>query len=104
MALVYIDYYMVFHLWLQQTKKATVINKCTSIAGRFDGHADALKWYIQHCPMKQIQGHTICPWMLPLVNYLLRIAPVAARAPGKQMKVKKYTYFAGRFVGHRMHR
>ncbi len=30
----------------------------------------------------------------------LQIAPVAARVTGKQMTMKKYTYFAGRLDGH----
>jgi hypothetical protein len=35
--------------------------------------------------------------MLPTGDYLLRIAPVAARALGKQTTINKYTYKAGRF-------
>jgi hypothetical protein len=37
--------------------------------------------------------------MLPSGNYLLRIAPVATRATGKQATINKYTYFAGHFDG-----
>jgi hypothetical protein len=68
---------MVFHLHLQQTKKATATNKCTSVAGHFNGHASTLKQYTWHCLIKQILGHTRCPWTLPLVDYSLHIAPLA---------------------------
>jgi hypothetical protein len=37
--------------------------------------------------------------MLPLGDYLLCIAPAAARATGKQTTINKYTYKAGRFDG-----
>ncbi len=40
MALVYIDYYMVCIYIIR--KKATATNKCTSVAGHFNGHADVL--------------------------------------------------------------
>jgi hypothetical protein len=33
-------------------------------------------------------------------NYLLRIAPAAARAQGKQTTINKYMFKAGRFDGH----
>jgi hypothetical protein len=75
-------------------------NKCTSVAGHFDGHADALKQYTQHHPMQHVQGYTGSHWMPPLGDYLLRIAPAAARAIIKQLTMKKYTYFAGHFDGH----
>jgi hypothetical protein len=55
-------------------------NKCTSIAGHFDGHVEALKQYMRHCPMQHVQGYTGSHWMLPSGNYSLRIAPAAARA------------------------
>jgi hypothetical protein len=38
--------------------------------------------------------------MLPSVDYFLCIAPAAARVSGKQIMMKKYSYFAGRFDGH----
>ncbi len=82
------------YLRLQQTKKTTVTNKC------FDGHADALKQYTWHCPMQHVQGYTGSHWMPPLGNYLLRITPAAARVTGKQMTMKKNTYFASCFDGH----
>ncbi len=38
--------------------------------------------------------------MPALGNYLLCIAPAAARATGKETTINKYTYKAGRFDGH----
>jgi hypothetical protein len=38
--------------------------------------------------------------MPPLGDYLLRIAPAAARATGKQTTINKYTYKGGRFDDH----
>jgi hypothetical protein len=38
--------------------------------------------------------------MLASGNYLLRIAPAAARATDKQTTINKYTYKAGHFDGH----
>ena len=62
------------------TKKAMMTNKCTSIAGHFDGHADALKRYEVHRLMQHDQGYTGSLCMLPSGDYSLHIAPVAARA------------------------
>ena len=56
------------------------MNECTSIAGHFNGHAEALKQYMQHSPMQHVQGHTGSHWTLPSGDYLLRIAPEAALA------------------------
>jgi hypothetical protein len=50
--------------------------------------------------MRHVQGYLGSHWTLPLYAYLLRIAPAAARATGKQKTINKYTYFAGRFDGH----
>ena len=33
------------------------MNECTSIAGHFDGHAEALKRFMRHRPMEDVQGH-----------------------------------------------
>jgi hypothetical protein len=63
-----------------------VTNKCTSIAGHFDGHAEALKQFMRHCPMDDVQGHIGSHWMPPLVDYLLRIAPVDARATANKQQ------------------
>jgi hypothetical protein len=71
--------------------KLTMTNECTLSAGRFDGHGGAPEQYRWHCPMRHVQGYSGSHWMPPLGNYLLRIAPVAARATGKQTTINKYT-------------
>ena len=55
-------------------------DKCTSIAGHFDGHGSAPVRYEVHRPMQHDQGFTGSHWMLPSGDYSLRIAPSAARA------------------------
>ncbi len=55
-------------------------NKCTSIAGHFDGHGGAPVRYEAHRPMQHDQGSTGSHWTPPSGNYSLRIAPSAARA------------------------
>jgi hypothetical protein len=73
------------------SNKTTMTNECTSSAGRFDGRGSALEQYRWHCPMRQIQGYSGSHWTPPLGNYLLHIAPAAARATGKQTTINKYT-------------
>jgi hypothetical protein len=55
-------------------------NKCTSVVGHFNGHAEALKQYIWNCLMQHVQGYSGSHWMLPSDNHSLRIALAAARA------------------------
>jgi hypothetical protein len=93
------------------TNKVTMTNECTSSASRFNGHGGAPVQYEVHHPMQHVQGYSGSHWMPALGNYLLRIAPAAARATGKQTTINKYTYKAGCFDGHgdapvrnRMHR
>ena len=74
------DYLKKFMVMSSDTKKAMMTNKCTSIAGHFDGHADALKRYEVHRLMQHDQGYTGSLCMLPSGDYSLHIAPVAARA------------------------
>jgi hypothetical protein len=50
--------------------------------------------------MQHVQGYSGSHWTLALGNYLLWIAPAAARATGKQTTINKYTYKAGHFNGH----
>ena len=50
--------------------------------------------------MQHVQGYSGSHWTPASGNYLLRIAPAAARATGKQTTINKYTYKAGRFDGH----
>jgi hypothetical protein len=76
------------------------MSKCTSSAGRFDCHGGAPVQYEAHCLMQHVQGYTGSPLMLPLGDYLLHIAPVAARAKANKTTTKTYTYFSGHFDGH----
>jgi hypothetical protein len=71
--------------------KSMMMNKCTSSAGRFDGHGGAPEQYKQHRPMRHVQGYSGSHWMPPLGDYLLCIAPAAASATGKQTTITKYT-------------
>ncbi len=73
------DLNMVLSYDYARQKKAAATNKCTSVAGHFNGHAEALKQYMRHCPMQHVQGYTRSHWTLPSGNYSLRIAPAAAR-------------------------
>jgi hypothetical protein len=72
-------------------KKSTMTNECTSSAGRFDGHGSALEQYRWHRLMRHVQGYSGSHWTLASGNYLLCIAPAAARATGKQTTINKYT-------------
>ena len=78
------------------------MNECTSIAGHFDGNAEALKLklYIRYCLMQHVQGYTGSHWMPSSVNYFLHIAPATAMATAKK-KDLTCTHFDGRFDGHR---
>jgi hypothetical protein len=80
--------------------KLMMTNERTSSAGSFDGHGGALEQYRRHRPMGHVQGYSRSHWMLQSGNYLLRIAPAAARTTGKQTTIKKYTYEGGGFDGH----
>jgi hypothetical protein len=73
------------------TNKATMTNKCTSSTGCFDGHSGAPEQYRWHCPMMHIQGYSGSHWMLPSDDYLLCIAPAAARATANETTMKKCT-------------
>jgi len=77
-----------------------VANECTSVAAHFDGHAKALKRYMQHRPMQHVQGYTGSHWTPPSGDYSLRIASAAARATANKIDVI-CTHFDGRFDGHR---
>jgi hypothetical protein len=71
--------------------KSTMTNECTLSAGRFDGHGGAPEQYRRHCLMWHVQGYSGSHWTPPLSDYLLRIAPAAARATDKQTTINKYT-------------
>jgi hypothetical protein len=70
-------------------KKLTMTSKCTSVAARFEGLADAPEQYRRHRPMRHVQSYSGSHWMLALDDYSLRIAPAAARATGKQTTINK---------------
>jgi hypothetical protein len=78
----------------------TMVSKCSTAVGHFDGHGGPLVRYEAHCPMQHVQGYSGSHWTPASGNYLLRIAPAAARATGKQTTINKYTYKAGCFDGH----
>jgi hypothetical protein len=82
------------------TNKALMTNECTSSASCFDGHGGAPEQYRQHPLMRHVQGYSKSHWMLASGDFLLCIAPAAARATGKQTTINKYTYKAGCFDGH----
>jgi hypothetical protein len=82
------------------TNEATMMNKCISSAGCFDGHGGAPVQYKACHPMHHVQGYSGSHWMPASGNYLLRIAPAAARPTGQQTTINKYTYKAGLFDGH----
>jgi hypothetical protein len=75
-------------------------NKCTSSAGRFDGHRSAPEQYRWHRPMRHVQGYSKSHWTPASGDYSLRIAPAAARATGIQTTINKHTCKAGHFDGH----
>jgi hypothetical protein len=70
------------------TKEATMTNECTSSSGRFDGLGGALQRYRRHHPMGHVQGYSGSHWTPPSGDYLLRIAPAAARATANETTTK----------------
>jgi hypothetical protein len=71
--------------------KMTMVSTCSSDIGHFDGHGSLPVQYKVHPPMQHVQGYLGSHWMLLSGNYLLRIAPAAARAKSKQTTINKYT-------------
>jgi hypothetical protein len=65
--------------------KSTMTSKCTSVAGHFEGLADAPKQYRWHCPMQHVQGYLGSHWTPPLGNYLL----VSPQQPPEQQAIKQ---------------
>jgi hypothetical protein len=68
--------------------KLMTTNKCTSVVGHFDGHGGAPEQYRRHCLMRHVQGYLGSHWMLPLGNYLLRIAPAATSKTANKTTTK----------------
>jgi hypothetical protein len=82
---------------LQQSKKAMAVNKCIYVAGRFDGHADALEQYGAHHLIQHDQGFTGSHRTPPLGN-LYR--PGSRQGDNQQNNNEKCTHFAGHFDSH----
>jgi hypothetical protein len=81
------------------SKKPVATNECTSVAGHFDGRAEALKRYMRHRPMQHDQGFHKSHVMPPSGDYWLCIALTAARAI-QQTKLRcKCVHFADHFDG-----
>jgi hypothetical protein len=80
--------------------KLMMTSKCTSVVANFEGLADAPEQYRRHCPMQPVQGYYGSHWMLASGDYLLRIAPAAARATGIQTTINKHMCKDGHFDGH----
>jgi hypothetical protein len=68
--------------------KSLMMIKCTLSAIRFDGHGGPPVQYKAHQPMQHVQGSSRSHWMPPSGNYLLRIAPAAARATANETMEK----------------
>jgi hypothetical protein len=68
--------------------KLMMTSKCTSIAARFEGLADAPEQYRRHCLMRHVQGYSGSHWMPPLGNYSFHIAQGAARATANKTTAK----------------
>jgi len=75
-------------------KKAAGTNECTSVAGRFDSHAEALKQYMRHQPMQHDQGYIGSHWTPPSGDYSFRIASAAARATINKTMMQHATLMA----------
>ena len=89
--LILMDHNMVFSYDYVMQKRQRQKNKCTSITGHFDGHVRALEQYRWHCPMRHVQGYPGSHWTPSPGNYLLHIAPAAARAIANKTTMKKWT-------------
>jgi hypothetical protein len=79
--------------------KSSMMIKCTLSAIRFNGHGNPPVQYEAHCPMQHVQGYSRSHWMPPSGNYLLRIAPAAARVKTNKTTTKKCTKTTGHFDG-----
>jgi hypothetical protein len=68
--------------------KSTMTNKCTSSAGRFDGHGGAPEQYRWHRLMWHVQGYSQSHWIPPRATtcYVL-----PQRPPGQQANKQQST-------------
>jgi len=69
-------------------QQSWAMNEGTSIAGHFNGRAEALKRYMRHCPMQHDQGFTGSHWTPPLGDYWLLIIPATTRVTANKTKVQ----------------
>ena len=81
------DHTIVLSYEYSNQKKAAA-NKCTSVAGHFDGHGGAPVRYGAHLPMQHDQGFTKSHWMPPSGNYSLHFTQAAARATINSMMMQ----------------
>jgi hypothetical protein len=72
---------------------------CSSVVGHFDGHGGPPVQYKAHRPMQHVQGYSESHWTLPSGNYLLCMAPAAARETANKTTTKKNTKKTGHFDG-----
>jgi hypothetical protein len=77
--------------------KTTMTSTCSSVEGRFDGHGSPPVQYKAHHPMQHVQGYSRSHWTPPSGDYLLHIAPAAARATANKTMTQKWTKKAGHF-------
>ena len=68
--------------------KSTTTNKCTSVAGHFDGLADTPVLHRAHRTMEGVQGFTRSHRNPSSGDYLLRFAPAAAMVSIKKTTTK----------------
>jgi hypothetical protein len=76
------------------------MSKCTSSVGRFDSHSGAPEKYRRDCLIAASSGYSGSHWKPLSGDYLLHIAPAAARAIANKTATKKCTNKAGHFNGH----
>ena len=76
-------------------------NKCTSVAGHLGSHGSATVQYEAHLPMEDVQGYIGSHWAPPSGDYLLRIAPAAARITANKATINKRFHIPWSFDGHR---
>ncbi len=67
------------------------MSECASVAGHFDGHAEALKRSTWHHPMQHVQGYKGSHWMLPSGDSSLRIALAATLVTINTPRMKNVT-------------
>jgi hypothetical protein len=66
--------------------KLTMASTCSSAVGHFDGHGGPPVQYKAHPPMQHVQGYSGSHRMPALGDYLLCIAPAAAKATGNKQQ------------------